>query len=369
MAYIETQSQGLQVQTANQKLLQNELQNLLKTLSISSNDLRALKESSLSNPDGLRETEVALSTLYKAMLMIDSDIRQNKRRLADSAGDHGSLGVYADTEIGQMRAIQEKKEEYRTHARVFLQRLKQFMTIAYRIAEQKRIDAVAAAAQKDPLKLNSEARAYCRRELWQYHAVILFAREVSGGEWQALINLYEQQAKAPYQNDFRDNNLSWKKMARKPTGDEQELLFTHQEKEKESEGITMAARKLTVRRGKTIRAAAGLKLSSSDKQHGKLEPCEAFAGTLQETLRMISEEQNFIVHFFHLNSLSTVEFPDLVGSGAPDERRVPNFSVKQLHDPDRGMAKKVEQGMDELFSFWPTDMQNLVDWAIQADPL
>jgi hypothetical protein len=33
-----------------------------------------------------------------------------------------------------------------------------------------------------------------------------------------------------------------------------ELLFTHQEKEKEAEGLTMAARKLTVRRGKTVRA-------------------------------------------------------------------------------------------------------------------
>ncbi|GLB03834.1 hypothetical protein AtubIFM57258_009081 [Aspergillus tubingensis] len=368
VAYIETQSQGLQVQTANQKLLQNELQNLLKTLSISSDDVRALKESSLSNPDGLRDTELALSTLYKAMLMIDSDIWHNKRRLADAAGDHGSLGVYADTEIGQMRAIKEKKEEYRTHARVFLQRLKQFMAIAYKVAEQKRIDA-AANGQKDPLKLDSEARGYCRRELWQYHAVILFAREVSSGEWHALINLYEQQAKHPYQNDFRDNNLAWKKAARKPSGEEQELLFTHQEKEKESEGITMAARKLTVRRGKTIRAAAGLRLPSGEKQHGKLEPFEAFGGTLQETLHMISEEQNFIVYFFHLNSLSTVDFPDLVMSGAPDERRIPSFGSKQLHDPDRAMAKKVEQIMDELFAFWPTDMQNLVDWAIRADPL
>ncbi|PWY95552.1 hypothetical protein BO94DRAFT_562244 [Aspergillus sclerotioniger CBS 115572] len=368
VAYIETQSQGLQVQTANQKLLQNELQNLLKTLSISSDDLRALKESSLSNPDGLRDTEVALTTLYKAMLMIDSDIWHNKRRLADAAGDHGSLGVYADTEIGQMRAIKEKKEEYRAHGRVFLQRLKQFMAIAYKVAEQKRIDA-AASGQKDPLKLDSEARGYCRRELWQYHAVILFAREVSSGEWHALINLYEQQAKHPYQNDFRDNNLAWRKTARKSSGEEQELLFTHQEKEKESEGITMAARKLTVRRGKTIRAAAGLKLPSGDKQHGKLEPCEAFAGTLHETLNMISEEQNFIVHFFHLNSLSTLDFPDLVMSGAPDERRIPNFGSKQLHDPDRAMAKKVEQILDELFAFWPTDMQNLVDWAIRADPL
>ncbi|PWY82903.1 hypothetical protein BO70DRAFT_361818, partial [Aspergillus heteromorphus CBS 117.55] len=367
VSYIETQGQGLQVQTANQKLLHNELQNLLKTLSISSNDLRALKESSLSNPDGLRDTELALSTLYKAMLMIDSDIRHNRRRLADSAGDHGSLGVYADTEIGQMRAIQEKKEEYRAHSRVFLQRLKQFMAIAYKVAEQKRIDA-AANSQRDPLKLDSEARGYCRRELWQYHAVTLFAREVSAGEWHALINLYEQQAKQPYQNDFRDNSLAWRKSARKPTGEEQELLFTHQEKEKESEGITMAARKLTVRRGKTIRAAAGLK-PSGDKQRGKLEPCEVFAGTLNETLNMIAEEQNFIVHFFHLNSLSIVDFPDLVAMGAPDERRVPGFGSKQLHDPDRGMAKKVEQVLDELFSFWPTDMQNLVDWALGADPL
>ncbi|KAH8428012.1 GTP-Rho binding exocyst subunit SEC3 [Aspergillus melleus] len=367
VAYIETQSQGLQVQTANQKLLHNELQNLLKTLSISSTDLRSLKEASLSNPDGLRDTEIALSTLYKAMLMIDSNIWQNKRRLVDSAGE-GSVGVYADTEIGQMRAIKEKKEEYRFQSHTFLQRLKQFMAIAYKAAEQKRVDA-AANTSKDPRKLDSEARNYFRRELWLYSALMLFAREISGSEWHALISLYEQQARLPYQNEFRDNSLAWKRAARKPTGEEQELLFTHQEKEKENEGITMAARKLTVRRGKTTKAAPGARLSYGDKQHGRLEPCEVFGGTLHETLRMISEEQNFILHYFHLSSLSSVDFPDLVASASPDMRRLPDFSVNQSHDPDRGMAKKVEQIMDELFAFWPTDMQNLVDWALHADPL
>ncbi|KAF7597064.1 hypothetical protein BBP40_010538 [Aspergillus hancockii] len=368
VSYIETQSQGLQVQTANQKLLHNELQNLLRTLSISSVDLRSLKEASLSNPDGLKDTETALSMLYKAMLMIDSDIWQNKKRLVDAAGDHGSLGVYADTEIGQMRAIKEKKEEYRSQSRLFLQRLKQFMAIAYKVAEQKRVDA-AAANTKDPMKLDSEAREYFRRELWMYNALMLFAREVSGAEWHGLINLYEQQAKLPYQNDFRDNSFAWKKAAKKPTGEEQELLFTHQEKEKESEGITLAARKLTVKRGKTMRAAAGLRPSLGDKQRGKLEPYEVFSGALHESLNVISEEQNFLVHFFHLSSLSHIDFPDLVASANPDERRMPGFSAKQLHDPDRGMARKVEQIMDELFSFWPTDMQNLVDWSIKADPL
>ena len=368
VSYIEAQSQGLQVQTANQKLLQNELQNLLKTLSISQSDMRVLKEASLSNPSGLKDTELALSTLYRAMHMIDSDIWQNKKRLVDAAGEHGSVGVYADTEIGQMRAIKEKKEEYRTESRLFLQRLRQFMGIAYKVAEQKRIDA-AADSPKNPMRLNNEARDAFRQELWAYNALTLFAREVSTTEWHGLMNLYEHQAKAPYQGEFRENIQAWKKAARKLTGEEQELLFTHHDKEKENEGITMAARKLTVKRGKTIKAAAGLRLSSGEKHHGKLDPCEAFAGTLQETLGMICQEQNFIVHFFHLDSLSTVDFPDLVASAAPGDRRRPDFSAKQSHDPDRGMARKVEQIMDEVYAFWPHDMQNLVDWAIQADPL
>ncbi|KAL4891661.1 exocyst complex component Sec3-domain-containing protein [Aspergillus ambiguus] len=368
VSYIEAQSQGLQVQTANQKLLQNELQNLLKTLSISKADLRPLKEASLSNPDGLRDTEVALSILYKAMLMIDSDIWQNKKRLVDAAGDHASVGVYADTEIGQMRAIKEKKEEYRTHSEYFLQRLKQFMGIAYKVAEQKRVDA-AANHQKDPMKLDNESRVYSRKELWKYHGLMLFAREVSGPEWQALITLYEQQAKHPYQNQFRDNGFAWKKAARKQTGEEQELLFTHQEKEKDMEGITMAARKLTVKRGKTIRAATGLRLSFGEKQPGKLEPCEVFAGALHETLNMIAEEQNFIVYFFHMSSLPSMDFSDLVGSAHPEQRPLPDFSAKQPHDPDRRMGRKVEQIMDEIYAFWPVDLQNLVDWAIKADPL
>ncbi|KAL6232312.1 hypothetical protein BDW75DRAFT_217955 [Aspergillus navahoensis] len=366
VSYIETQSQGLQVQTANQKLLHSELQTLLKTLSISSNDLQPLKEASLSNIDGLRETELTLSTLYKAMLTIDPDIWHNKKRL-DAAGGHGTVGVYADTEIGQMRAIKDKKEEYRFHTSSFLQRLGQFMGIAYQVAAQKRADA-AANSQKDPMKLDGSSRAYARRELWVYSALTLFAREVSGTDWQGLITLYEQQAKQSYQVEFRDNNMAWKRTARKMTGEEQELLFTHQDKEKEAEGITTAARKLTVRRGKTVRAA-GLRLPSAEKQHGRLEPFEVFAGTLQETVKMISEEQNFLVRFFHLTSLSNADFADIVASGAPDERAVPDFTIKQSPDPDRGMAKKVEQAMDELYSFWPIDMQNLVDWSIKADPL
>ncbi|KAJ5121938.1 hypothetical protein N7476_005412 [Penicillium atrosanguineum] len=363
VAYIETQSQGLQVQTANQKLLQTELQNLLKTLSITNNEMRPLKEASLSNPNALRDTEIALSTLYKAMLMIDADIGQNKKRQADA-----SVGVYANTEFGQMRAIQEKKVEYRSASMVFLQRLKQHIAVAFKMADQKRADAMASST-RDPMKLDSTARQQFRDEVWMYNPLMLFAREVSMPEWQALVNLYEQLSKPSYQNDFRENSTAWKKTAKKPTGDESELLFTHQEKEKEGEGITMAARKLTVRRGKTVRAAVGFRLASSEKKPGKIEACEAFAGTLRETLNMVSEEQNFVVEYFHLNSLATADFSDLVTAAPPDVRKCPSFSTQQSHDPDRSMARRVEGVMDEVFSFWPNDLQSCVDWALQADPM
>ncbi|OOQ88268.1 putative Exocyst complex component Sec3 [Penicillium brasilianum] len=364
VAYIEAQSQGLQVQTANQKLLQNELQTLLKTLSISPSDIRPLREASLTNPDGLKEAETALSTLYKAMLMIDADIGQNKKRQA-----HASVGVYANTEIGQMRAIKERKGEYRQAALTFLQRLKPFMTVALKTAEQKRADTVVGSP-RDPLKLDGSARQKFREEVWRYNPLMLFAKEVSTSEWHDLVQLYEQQSKPSYQNDFRDNTLAWKKAARKPTGEEQELLFTHQEKEKEGEGITMAARKLTVRRGKTIRAATGLRLASSEKKPtSKVEPCEAFASSLRETLHMITDEQNFVVQFFHLDSLATADFSDLVAAASLEDRQCPDFTVKHSPDPDRQTAKRVEQIMDEIYSFWPNDLQSMVDWAVQADPM
>ncbi|PGH16975.1 hypothetical protein AJ79_01359 [Helicocarpus griseus UAMH5409] len=371
VAYIEAQSQGLQVQTANQKLLQNELQNLLKTISISSADLRSLREASLSSADGVQDAESSLAILYKAMVTIDPDIGVNKKRLADAAGDRSGIGVYADTEVGQMRAVKERKGEYRNETQLFLQRLKQFMGLAFKIAEQKTMDSISASKKSSEGKIALGAHAAARQELWMYNALMLFAREVSTADWLAIAAQYEQQMKNPYQNEFRDNTMAWKRDARKPTGDEQELLFTHQEKEREGEGITTAARKLTVRRGKTVRVAAagGPRVPVVDKSDGKIDAYEVFAGSLDDTTRLIAEEQNFIVKFFHLSSLSTVDFPDLIATARPEDRRPPNVSGNESYDPDREMAKKVDQAMDEIFLSWVTDMQNLAEWAIRADPL
>ncbi|KAG5294651.1 exocyst complex component Sec3 [Histoplasma ohiense] len=366
VAYIEAQSQGLQVQTANQKLLQNELQNLLKTISISSVDLRPLREASLSSTDGVEEAESSLAILYKAMVMIDPDIRINKRRLADAAGDRGAIGFYADAEVGQMRAVKEKKGEYRDEAQLFLQRLKQYMGLSFKVAEQKAMDLITSSKSG---KIFLGAHDTARQELWMYNAFMLFAREVSTADWTAITTQYEQQMKKTYQNEFRDNIMAWKREGRKPSGDDQELLFTHQDKERDGEGITTAARKLTVRRGKTVRVAGTSRMPVTDKSDGKIETYEVFGGSLEDTTKLIAAEQNFVVKFFHMTSLSSVEFQDLILTARPADRRLPNLNINEFYDPDREMAKKVEQIMEEIFSSWITEIQNLAEWSIRTDPL
>lgn len=185
--------------------------------------------------------------------------------------------------------------------------------------------------------------------------------------------MYQTQATQLYQQEVRDNILAWQKFARKPTGDEQELLFTAPEKEQES--ITGTARKLTVKRSQTL--ARGLRSTSGDKeskvakpsQDGKLFACDVFARVLDDIGPVLLTEQNFITEFFHATSTDAIDFPEAVHATPPESRRGPNLWIRKHFEADRAMAKHVTGVMEEIFSFWPTEIQNLVDWACLADPL
>ena len=373
VAYIEAQSQGLQVQTANQKLLQTELKTLLDTISISASELKVLKDASLTKSQGIEAVERTLTQLYTAMITIDPKLRQSGQQSGSSdqikPDRRTSGGGISGSELSSMRAVRDKKEGYRAESIGFIQRLKQYLSVKFREMEAETLDALEAnrrgSTSRDATKLDVRLREKPKKDLWIYSPLLLFAREIEPVEWEDMMRMYESCAKRPYQDEFRDNIFAWKRITRKPAGDEQDILFTSQEKDSES----IVGRKLTVKRSKTIRADGSSRLPSNDKsQDGKVNAYEAFAGALYEMTGSMFVEQNCILNLFHTSSLESTDFMDAVNV-SPETRSSGDLRQKRLFDPDRTMAKKVFAIMEEVFAFWPADLQSMVDWAVKQDPL
>jgi hypothetical protein len=374
VAFIEAQSQGLQVQTANQKLLQTELEQLVNTISITADQLEPLKRAPIGKVNGLRAIEASLILLYKALVTIDPSFVEGGRSGADDVNKITSSSGFGNSELATMQALQEKKERYLNESAMFLDRLKQHMDITFGAAFMETKDALANIdnTSMPSTEYNVKAHDTGRNTLWMLSPLVLFAKEIDRSSWIALIRVYQAQAGQVYQNEIRDNISAWKQFARKPTGEELDLLFSAQEKEAES--FPAAARKLTVKRSQTL--ARGLRAASGDKepkvskpQGGKLHAYDVFSKILEDMGPVLLTEQNFVTDFFHATSTNAVDFPEAVSQAPPEQRRSTDLRVRKQFESDRTMAKQVAEVMEDIFSFWPAEIQALVGWAVNADPI
>ena len=320
--------------------------------------------------------------LFKAMLTIDPSLSlSGPRPSEDGSLSSEKPGGFGNSEIGSMRVLQEKKDVYRNESVLFLRRLKPFLNVKFGAA----IDETRKALEREKggnltrtagkVKLDARNHDLARNVLWRYSPLMLFSREVDRPEWEEMMKTYEIVCRPLYQDEFRDALFSWKRIARKPTGDESDILFTSQI-EKQTEGIATTARKLTVKRSQTLakslRSPIGdnsSKTSVDKSTDGRLQPYEVFAGALDEMVPIITMEQNFIVEFFHVTSLEQYDFPDAVSAAPPDMRRGADLRRPRVMEPNRDLAKIVVQSMEEVYSSFPSDMQALVEWSLQGDPL
>ncbi|KAK3383999.1 exocyst complex component Sec3-domain-containing protein [Lasiosphaeria ovina] len=370
IAYIEAQGQGLQVQAANQKLLMKELESLLETCAISESDLEALRVAPLDSSGGIEEIESALVTLYKAMMKIDPAMGNNdSRKSEDESGDQ-SLGL--NTDYGNMRIVQEKKEMYTAESSLFMRRLVEFMARQFDDSFRATRSALDGALSKKVDPRNHETG---REMLWIYSPLVLYARDVDLDNWNRIVQIYQDRCHPIYKAEFREAMDAWKKNARKMTGEESELLFTSQQEKKE-EGLATTARKLTVKRSQTLARSLrsplgdGSSRTNLDKTpDGRAIPYEVFAGVLDDLLPLVEMEQNFIVDFFHATTLEQADFPDLVATSRPRDRRGGDLKRHRLMEPDRELARRVTRAMEAIFLFLEPNLQQLMDWVLNMDPL
>ena len=339
-----------------------------------------MHESSLETSRGLEQIESSLVTLFKAMLSIDPTLSASVPRASEDGSVNSGRPAGFSTELGSMRVMQDKKESYRNESAQFLRRLKPFLQVKFAAA----IDETRKALEREKgsnltrsgkVKLDPRNHDLARDALWKYSPLMLFTREANRPEWEDLLKLYESNAKPLYQDEFRDAVFAWKRIAKKSTGDESDVLFTSQI-EKQTEGIATTARKLTVKRSQTLAKSLRSPIGDNGSKTGvdrgtdaRLQQHEVFSGVIDEIVPIVTMEQNFIVEFFHVTSLEQHDFPEAVAAATPDMRRGTDLRRTKVMDPNRELAKQVVISMDEVYSFLQGDLLSLVDWSLQSDPL
>ncbi|CAG8761659.1 45201_t:CDS:10, partial [Gigaspora margarita] len=105
--HIESQNRGLQVQTANQKALLSELDRLIQTISIPDQVIKILRQESMDTPQGVQNIEQAAEQLKHA------------------------IETPFDKSLQEMKAIQEKIESYKYHAKNFCSRFGEYMRLMF----------------------------------------------------------------------------------------------------------------------------------------------------------------------------------------------------------------------------------------------
>jgi exocyst complex component 1 len=324
----------------------------------------------LDRSTGIEEIEAALVTLYKAMMKIDPSMGNGESRKSEDENGDQSLGL--DSDYGKMRIVQEKKEMYLSESSMFMRRLVEFMARQFDEAFRMTKNALDGALSKKVDPRNHEAG---RDLLWMYSPLMVYARDVDAANWGRVIQVYQELGQPVYRSEFKEAMESWKKNARKPTGEESELLFTSQQEKKE-ESLTTTARKLTVKRSQTLARSlrsplgdGGSRTNLDKAPDARAIPYEVFAGVLDDLLPLVEMEQNFIVDFFHATTLEQADFPDVVAASRPRDRRGGDLKRHRLMEPDRELARRVTRTMEAIFQFLEQNLQQLMDWVLNMDPL
>lgn len=358
------------MQTANQKLLLKELESLLETCAITSTDLEALRLAPLEDTRGLQDVEAALTTLFKAMIKIDPTLGGAEPVPNAKPGNVPTPGF--NTDYGNMRIVQEKKEMYLQESAYFMRRLIDFMT--------RQFDESCAGSKRSlegALSKKVDASHYDagREMLWKYSPLMLYARDVDLENWNRLIQIYQDKSHPLYKGQFQNVITIWRKNARKMTGEEAELLFSFKA-EKQQEGVATAARKMTVKRSQTLARALRSPLADSSRANADKStldsrsfPYEVFSGVLDDLLPLVEMEQNFIIDFFHATTLEQADFTDAVAVNVPRDRHGGDLRRHRLMEPDRDLARRVTRAMEVIFAFFESELRRLMEWVIGQDPL
>ncbi|GAA5904040.1 uncharacterized protein JCM6883_002064 [Sporobolomyces salmoneus] len=333
IGHIESQNRGLQVQTSNQRALLSELDKLMSTIHIAEQDLTALSQESLENPQGIEKLERAAVSLYKALLST------------------------RDTAVGDMAAASERVGEYRTKADQFCKRILDFLSIMFKFQIDQLLNPKNSTLQ-NKLKMGQLPSHDTMEDfLGRYCGLMLFVKEIDTGRYGQICSAYFAAMGDLHRHEIQELLGGLKKQVKKATEDELDASFATRE--------SPTMRQQSIRRAGTL-VRSPLETGKKDKdKDGKMPASEAFSRALEQILPHLSREQGFIADFLHISTIDTsITFADYMMLETFFRRGASTYLASQ-----QGKFKDIRAAMEGVFGWLETEVRDWVDGVLQRDPM
>ncbi|QLQ81617.1 hypothetical protein HG537_0F03780 [Torulaspora globosa] len=296
--YVESQHNGLQVESANKKQLWNTLSELLNTVSLDEDNLAELLNCPIAERY-LAKMEDQLKALFKALKAINGEEDEENYNL------------------GQMRALKQRRETYEKVTKIFLERLVN--------------EIVGKFVNISTDELSEDHLASFLSRLLRFSSLILFCKDVSPDSYKYLMEKWSATIYETY-NKMCESVLKELESLR--------VTFASAEKRAISEQPGLADLLSQWKHTKS-KAVPKTKVSASGQLVGSLRK-------IMETFeRWVIVYQNFVDNFFHISS--KLDFGEFLKRFAePESRMIQLLEIRSMQ-PDRASAAIETQLVSKIF--------------------
>lgn len=350
---IESQEKGLQVQTASMKNLWNELQKLLRTVTLSDGEIEILQTSKFDTFDGLENIESALTILNYALLTV---------RQPDNERSTESLS--------RMRAMQERRAMVESTSRSFCSRFSRFCEMQFRIAMSSAEKTAHSSNFNEDSSLKIVDAKFVEM-VYPLSGVIIFVRDTDENTHLELIKQYQMLTR-PYYTDAFTAYISRVR-----------LRFSGFVKNAEKFSFISSKRNVTTversmkRSGTLAKLASDLRdkpqvtVSEEDELRWALDPAalKGAVSILKEffntTTKVVLSQQEVLIQLFHMSSYGGESYANYLQQH-PLKNRIREAATLSLMkkreiDPNRSKAQEMLVALQSIFGNLQEQIVQLAD--------
>lgn len=350
ISHIESQGQGLQVQTTNQKILWNELHDILQTASMRNDSMEIIRKAGFDDIDNLTMIEKRLLELYSAV-----------KAVRPSDTEEGSDG----RAVNVMRALKEKKHVHEQLAIEFMAHFKEFfeskITTVLKNAESSLSDG---QNNEDPQLQRVDDSML--RDLYPYSGIILFTKEIDNVVYNSCLRSYEYTVKQHFDTSISGFMIKWRRKISNLSGKNGSMTFAGKEPPIMNEGIVSKSlkrsgtlAKFREGTGKGAERSSTLSSSVSSSQEEtipvidrskRLEIQRSLKKLVDSITSGVVAQQEALILLFHLASFG--EFPVFIERFPAKSRTRDTDYFKSPHireiDSDRVRAQDVASAVGTI---------------------